>query len=201
MLTPDIEADVQALAERFGRPLHRVAAVDATTLFDPLSMSDRYGEICMVIRRPNGRLLTAIKTFYPRGAYRLLTGGIQHGEQILPALLREVAEETGLDVEVRRFLAHVDYRRSGAPGAEAPVFSTFAFLLDETGGTLSCADPDEQLEAFREIDIAGLPALAAHLDNLPDQDAPEINGRWQDWGRFRAAIHHVVYQALSGSTS
>jgi 8-oxo-dGTP pyrophosphatase MutT (NUDIX family) len=201
MPAPAIEADVQALAEQLGRPLYRVADVEAATLFDPLSMSDRYGEVCMVIRRPDGRLLTAIKTFYPRGAYRLLTGGIQHGEQILPALLREVAEETGLEVEVRRFLAHVDYRGSGAPGAEAPLFSTFAFLLDEIGGTLGCADPDEQLEAFREIDIAELPALAAHLDNLPDQDAPEINGRWQDWGHFRAAIHRAVYEALSGSTS
>lgn len=196
MRHPQIEDDIQELAGRFGRPLHRAVEVDARALFDPISMTDRFGEVCMVIRRPNGRLLTAIKTFYPRGAYRLLTGGIQHGEQILPALLRETAEETGLDVEITRFLAHVDYHHQAAPG-NAPAFSTFAFLLDETGGTLDCADPDEQLEAFREIAIAELPALADYLDDLPDVDAPEINGRWHTWGRFRAVIHRAVHDALT----
>jgi 8-oxo-dGTP pyrophosphatase MutT (NUDIX family) len=63
----------------------------------------------MVIRRPGGALLTAIKTFYPPGAYRLLTGGVGHGEPIEAALLREVEEETGLDVEVQRFVAVIEY--------------------------------------------------------------------------------------------
>ena len=201
MLEPSIEAEIQELARRFGRPLHRAVEVDAGELFDPLSKSDRYGEVCMVIRRPGGKLLTAIKTFYPPGAYRLLTGGIHHGEQILPALLRETAEETGLQVEVRRFLAHVDYRQHGAPATQSPVFSTFAFLLDETGGVLGCADPTERLAAFREVDVAELPALAEHLDNLPDDESAEINGRWRAWGHFRAAIHRAVYETLATSRS
>lgn len=196
MLQPEILAEIEQLAERFGHPLQRAVEIDVNALFDPLGKSDRYGEVCMVIRRPNGRLLTAIKTFYPRDAYRLLTGGIHHGEQILPALLRETAEETGLDVEITRFLAHVDYRHQGAPD-DAPSFSTFAFLLDEIGGTLDCADPAERLEAFRELEIAELPALAAHLDSLPDELSLDINGRWRLWGRFRAVIHRAVYQALT----
>src|SRR6266487_1360095 len=78
--------------------------------FDPLILNDRIGEVCMVIRRKNGKLLTAIKTFYPPGAFRLLTGGIAHGESIEAALLREVDEETGLDVIARRFLAVIEYQ-------------------------------------------------------------------------------------------
>src|SRR2546427_9724952 len=97
----------------------------------------------MVIRRPNGNVLLAIKTFYPRNAYRLPTGGVRHGERILDALLRETAEETGLETVVRRFLAHVTYRGTaaslGAPPS-APLFNTFAFLLDETGGTPRARD-------------------------------------------------------------
>lgn len=200
MLQPQIRAEIVELAARFGHPLHRAVSVDVNELFDPLGKNDRYGEVCMVIRRPNGRLLTAIKTFYPRGAYRLLTGGIKHGEQILPALLRETAEETGLDVTVVRFLAHVDYRRLGRT-EDAPSFSTFAFLLDETGGTLACADPDERLEAFREIEVAELPTLAAHLDTLPDVLSTEINGRWRVWGSFRAVIHRAVYEALTDTVA
>lgn len=195
MMHEAAEHEVRALAERWGTPLRETITL-ANTRFDPLGKTDRYGEVCMVVRRPNGKLLTAIKTFYPRGAYRLLTGGIHHDERIFDALLRETAEETSLEVEVRRFLAVVEYRhQTHAPGAPAP-FATFAFLLDETGGTLRAADPDERLEAFREIDVAELPALASFLAQLRGDGSEEIEGRWSDWGMFRAAIHRVVYAAL-----
>src|SRR5690242_15701485 len=110
MLPPEIEAQIDALAERYGKP-RRVAAVLQAYPASPLSMTDRFGEVCMVIRRPSGRLITAVKTFYPAGAYRLLTGGIHHGELVETALLRETQEETGLDVAVRRFLAVIEYQR------------------------------------------------------------------------------------------
>ena len=98
----------------------------------------------MVVRRPNGKVLVAIKTFYPRGAYRLPTGGIHHGERVLDALLRETHEETGLDTAVRRFLATISYRGRSTPNA-APLFHTFAFLLDELGGTLGALDTNEEI--------------------------------------------------------
>ncbi len=121
MQTPAIEAEITALAQRYGAPaIHNVVLHDNS--FDPLGKADRYGEVCMVVRRPNGKLLTAIKTFYPRGAYRLLTGGIHHGEHIFDALLRETAEETSLTVEVRRFLTVVHYRHQDDPTDQPVAF-------------------------------------------------------------------------------
>src|SRR5262245_32555552 len=108
MLTESVELEIAGLAARHSAP-RRVAVELRGGPFDPLVMPDRYGEVCMVIRRPNGKLITAIKTFYPPGAFRLLTGGVQHGEPIADALMREVAEETGLDVIVRQFLAVIEY--------------------------------------------------------------------------------------------
>ncbi|TMD51547.1 MAG: NUDIX domain-containing protein, partial [Chloroflexi bacterium] len=81
----------------------------------------------MVIRRRNGKIPLSIKTFYPRGAYRLPTGGIHHGERILDALRRETDEETALEVEVRRFLAWIIYRDVSVPEGP-PLFHTLAFL-------------------------------------------------------------------------
>src|SRR5438128_2506326 len=136
---------------RYGQP-QRVVVELTGAPFSPLTLEDRYGEVCMVVRRPNGKLITAIKTFYPAGAFRLLTGGVDHGEPIADALLREVAEETGLDVVVRRFLAVIEYQLqelgdagcglgspSSTPHLPPPIpwnFATFAFLLDEIGGIL-----------------------------------------------------------------
>jgi NAD+ diphosphatase len=189
-LPPSVEAEIAALAARYGAPRRMVVELEGPP-FDPVGQSDRYGEVCMVVRRPNGRLLTAIKTFYPPGAFRLLTGGVSHGESIGDALLREVAEETGLDVDVRRFLAVIEYRH------REQHFATFAFLLDETGGTLGAVDEGEQIAAFREVAVDELPLLAETLAQAPDRYDAEIAGRWRDWGRFRAVVHRVVYDALT----
>ena len=134
-LLPSQRAEIAALSRRFGEPL-RIDATIHDGFFDPIRRPDRAGEVCMVLRRPSGKLLLSIKTFYPRGAYRLPTGGVDHGEPILDALLRETAEETGLGVEVRRFLAQIAYRPVSAPDGE-PIFllsaprsgSTFLFDL------------------------------------------------------------------------
>ena len=192
MLTKDVELQIADLSARYGAPC-RVAVELEGAPFDPLVMPDRYGEVCMVIRRPNGRLIAAIKTFYPPGAFRLLTGGVQHGEPIAAALMREVAEETGLDVVVRRFLAVIEYRLARSQLA----FATFAFLLDEVGGTLGAQDESEQIGAFRELATDELPALADLLAQAPDERDERIAGSWRDWGRFRAVVHRVVYEALA----
>ncbi|GAB4129969.1 MAG: NUDIX hydrolase [Roseiflexaceae bacterium] len=190
-----LETQLADLARWYGSPQRLQIELHGGP-FDPLDAADRYGEICMVLRRPHGTLLTAIKTFYPSGSFRLLTGGVKHGELIHDALLREVAEETNLHVRVQRFLAAIEYRlpQSGRPDRR---FATFAFLLDEIGGELAMNDPDEQHAAFREISIAELPQLAADLEAAPDQYDPQIRGVWRDWGRFRAVVHRVVHAILT----
>ncbi|HEX7734331.1 MAG TPA: NUDIX hydrolase [Ktedonobacteraceae bacterium] len=193
-LPVEVQSELAALAERYGEPLVHFAELERTELFDPLSSRDRYGEVCMVVRRPGGHLITAKKTFYPTSAYRLLTGGIHPGEPVLDALLREVREETGLDVTVSRFLAAVAYH--WPEQQDSPLFYTFAFLLEESGGTLGALDEDERLEYFREITLAELPERVEFFNHLPHEYSPDFSIEWHHWGRFRAVIHRLVWQAL-----
>src|SRR5207302_9986508 len=133
----------------------------------------------------------AIKTFYPRGAYRLPTGGIAHGEPILDALRRETEEETGLETAVRRFLAQIAYRLPSSPDGP-PIFHTFAFLLEEIGGTLPARDDEEQIEQYPEVSPSELPAVADRLERLTSAPSDRIGGDWADWGQFRAGVPRVV---------
>ncbi len=191
MKLPDaIEVQVAELSARYGQPA-RVLAHLPDGVFDPLTKRDRIGEACMVIRRRNGRILTFRKDVYPQGVMRLLTGGIQPDERIEDGLLREVAEETSLDVEVRRFLAVIAYDSPQTP-PNTYAFFTFAFLLDEIGGELVVQDPDERVEAFDEVTVAQLYDLADFLEGLEDQVDREIGGSWRAWGIFRAVIHRTV---------
>ncbi|MDP9280878.1 MAG: NUDIX hydrolase [Chloroflexota bacterium] len=193
-LSADARREITELGRRYGEP----RVIDATIhdgFADPIRRKDRYGEVLMAVRRPNGKLLVAIKTFYPRGAYRLPTGGIHHGEPIHDALLRETKEETGLETAVRRFLATIAYRGRSSPNAP-PLFHTFAFLLDELSGTLGALDTDEQIEDWREMSPHEVRAQAALLEGLTTEGKKSIGGSWADWGRFRAIAHRAVADAL-----
>jgi len=194
-LTAAMRAEITTLSRRLGLPLEREVALDDVA-FDPVGAPDRIAEVCMVVRRPSGKLLLAIKDFYPRGAFRLPTGGIHHGEAIFDALRREAEEETGLSLAVRRFLAAITYR-DGPAGA--PVFHTFAFLLDETGGTLGARDPAERIATWREIPPSELAGVAATLEAVPNDANAEIPN-WRSWGRFRAHVHRAVHDALASSS-
>ncbi|HEY7414291.1 MAG TPA: NUDIX hydrolase [Ktedonobacteraceae bacterium] len=194
-LPQEIQTELHHLAQRYGQPIVHTADLRAFHSFNPLNKSDRYGEVCMVIQRKNGCLLVSKKTFYPPEAYRLPTGGINHGESVYHALLRETYEETGLEFEVRRFLAAAAYRLPKLQ--EEPIFYTFAFLIDETGGTLNVIDTNERVEGFREIEPEQLPSIADHLEHPPSLYSSAIGGNWEDWGQFRAVIHRLVWQALA----
>ena len=60
-LTEETERELAELTARFGKPLGVDAAID-DSFDDPIRRKDRFGEVCMVIRRPNGKLLLSIKT-------------------------------------------------------------------------------------------------------------------------------------------
>lgn len=189
-LPTHLAAEVATLADRHG-PTTFVEAVVDDGMFDPFTKTDRVGEVCMVIRRPGGGLLTLRKEVYPPGVMRLPTGGIGHGEGVEAALLREVLEETSLSVVIRQLLAVVAYRAADAPVGSFG-FYTFAFLLDEIGGVLAPQDPDERVEAYGEVAPGDLPELARRLDDLEARHDREIGGSWRSWGRFRAVVHRVV---------
>lgn len=186
--------ELEGLSHQYGPVLYREAEI-FPGFHDPVRKTDRVGEVCMVIRRPSGKLLLSIKSIYPRGAYRLPTGGVGVGEPIFAALFRETQEETGLAVRLRRFLALISYHLADE---REPIFHTFAFLLEETGGTLSVQDPSELIEDYLEIDPAELPRVADRLEALPETDRGRV-GSWRDWGRFRAVVHRAVHEALVGS--
>ena len=192
-LTTSMQAEIGGLSVRLGTPVTRVIALDDIA-FDPVGNPSRFAEVCMVIRRPTGNVLLSIKTFYPRGAYRLPTGGIDRDEPILEALARETLEETGLHLEARRFLAALSYL-DGPAGPS--VFHSFAFLLDDpTGAPITPLDEHEQIESYIEVPVRELPAVADRLARIAPEGGPGI-ANWDAWGRFRSHVHRAVHDALT----
>lgn len=153
-------------------------------------VADVAGEVVMVLPRPSGKVLTMSKSFYPEGIFRLPSGKIRPEETPEEAFIREVREETSLDViPVAKLAEIVLHCVSGDEQADV----TSHILL----GTLTTdlphpQDIGEQISDYREADAAELQAIAKRLRSL--------SGKWTGWGHFRAPAHEVVAKYLIEQT-
>ena len=185
------ERELERIVHRYGQPRrgHHTLSLTSEDTMDWLRGKEgSRGEVVLVIRRPNGKVLLHSKSFYPPGVYRLPSGGIGWEEGIVEAALREVREETGLEVEMESFLGLLEYefRRGG----ERLHFISYIFLLSAPRGEPMPSDADEGITAFREVAIGELRLAARKLRSL--------GGRWADWGRFRALAHELAFESLGG---
>lgn len=200
--------EMAQLIEQWGEPAlqHVSMGVDHPFLtgeHQMLTMDGRRAEICYVMHRgdPQAGLLMHIKTFYPAGAYRLPTGGIQVGESVIDTLGREIHEETGLtvgdgpeDVRVQRLLGVLGYSLEH-PQLGAAEFATYFFLVEmPPDAELHPLDEHEHIAGWDWRTPAQLPAVADLLDAIHTRSAT-----WADWGRFRAAGHRFVAARLNTS--
>lgn len=178
---------VRGVAEaerRYGRP--EVRTFDLGDAGDEERFWELWGrrqaEVLLVLQRPDGHILLQTKGFYPPGIYRLPSGGIGPGEDLVTAVRRELGEETGLPARIERFLGilHYRFRRHGAPVERA----SYVFLLAVEAERPRPRDEAEQITGFCSLPPGELAAVAARLQGLA--------GEWAPWGRFRALGHWFV---------
>ena len=185
----DREKEIAEISRQFGAPGRRRSVQQVSPEgfgWWVRASHKRYGEVVLLILRPNGNLLLHSKDFYPAGAMRVPSGTVKENEPLLEAVRREAHEETGLELAIERFLAVVEFefrfQQSSFP------FSSYLFLLRETGGELGTLDASERISSFSEVPVSGLLEVAERLENMP----PER----QDWGRFRAFPHRLAAELL-----
>lgn len=167
----------------WGTPLQLTCELPSIQ-FPPVS-ERAHGEVCMAILRRSGRFLLQTKQNYPGSVMRLPSGGIQRGEKVEAALLREIWEETNLTVQIERFVARIGYRA----GVARSRFFTHLFLVREVSGVLQSNDPDEKISDWQEVLPTELPEYAEKLRRMTPS--------WRSWGIFRAASMDILFQHAS----
>lgn len=150
----------------------------------------RRGEVVLVVFHADGRLWLHTKAFYPSEVYRLPSGGIQAEELAWDAAGREVREEMGMSLVPSAFLGLLRYRLTRQEH-HIP-FVSYLFRFEAGEAEPRNGDEEEAISGFRCIPPAELPAVACRLRAL--------EGRWRDWGQFRALAHDVLYGWLRAGT-
>ena len=84
-------------------------------------------------------------------------GGMEFGESIETCATREMLEETGLDIVVKRILC---ISETIAPDGSRHIFNVYV-LARKVGGTLRCGD-EEILDGAEFVDFAKLPSLTLY---------------------------------------
>ena len=184
------EAEVDELSVLYGAPTRHVFRIEADDYIYSYRWRkdiDRRAEVVFAIQDSGGGIWVHAKPHYPAHIFRLPSGGVQWEEPVVEALLREVAEETKLDVTVERFLSLVRYQFYR--GDSTVEFASYIFHLKSMGG-LPIIHESEPISAFHVIPPKRLALLADALRGL--------NGDRVGWGQWRALAHDVVYEHLTG---
>jgi len=67
---------------------------------------NRTHDVTLMIEGIDGRFAVMSKHSYPPGIFRSPSGGVKPGEDFVTGALREAKEETGLNIELKRFVYH-----------------------------------------------------------------------------------------------
>lgn len=183
------EEEVDRLAQQFGAPLRRTFHLQADEYIRAYrwrSDCDRRAEVVFAIQDPVGKLWVHAKAHYPNHIFRLPSGGVGWDESVLHALLREVEEETALEVRVQRFVGLIEYRFHHA--GSTMKFASYVFHLWSKGNAPRL-EAGGEISAFRTILPFQLLQLSADMRNLV--------GDRRGWGQWRALAHDLVYDVLT----
>ncbi len=187
----EFSEQIHLLAAQFGDPVLHHAVLPGNR---NIHSKSRIAEVCMVVRNIQGKIYLMRKPFYPKGIFRIHTGGIEKKETIIEAFHRELFEETGLLEPQPHFAAAISYADSEE---SEPSFFTFAFITNPTDQELISHDDSEHIEELRLIDIQDLPNLATQLSGIGIQYSKDADIEFQSWGIFRSVAVSQIYRFLT----
>jgi 8-oxo-dGTP pyrophosphatase MutT (NUDIX family) len=149
--------------------------------------NDRKGEVAFAVERPNGKIIVVRTSFYPKTIYRIPTGGINHGEDIIEALQREVKEELGLQTNIEKFLGVIQFNILHKN--KKLNFYSYLFWLKEIGGNILEDALEDEVSEYKEVNKEQLIEIVNILK--------EFQGPWRNWCIFRAETTGFFIQYMN----
>lgn len=125
-------------------------------------VTERVAAAGAVVRDERGRFLLVRRGTPPQqGRWTLPGGRVEPGESTAQACAREVAEETGILVEVGR-----EWLVLERPGPAGVTYEIHDFLAEPVGGTLRAGDDAADAGWFSPDEMAELPLTTDLLGHL-----------------------------------
>jgi 8-oxo-dGTP pyrophosphatase MutT (NUDIX family) len=126
----------------------------------------------------------------------MIGGGIEAGEESLPAAARELEEETGLHVgldqltHLSTITAEIDEKSTG----KHYTFVTDLYLVKVGNNTLTASD---DIQGLQELTTGDIQDLIHRYQSLPKEINPDKGFAWYDYGQLYGAIHQIALDTLA----
>ena len=123
---------------------------------------DEQGRVLLTKRQDNGQ-------------WCLPSGGVEPGESVAEGCEREVLEETGLSIRVKRFVGVYSHPDQLTVYSETDKFQIVAlhFEAEIVGGKLGLSDETSDFGYFTTEEIEGLEMLGRHKERIMDTIADQ----------------------------
>ena len=179
------EAALAAVRERFGTPLELPWEGEITDAEWAIATHNpaRTHDVTLLILDPARRVALIRKPHFAAGIWRPPGGGIKPGEDFVAGAVREALEETGLHVELRRYLvaSHAIFSNAGRELG----WRTHVVLAETEDDELAPNDPEEIAEA-----------RWGTLDELAGPLRERLLATGRAFWRYRVALHDTALRAL-----
>jgi ADP-ribose pyrophosphatase YjhB (NUDIX family) len=180
------EAILAPVRERFGTPVVLMWDGEISDIEWTIATynASRTHDVTLFILDPAERLALIRKPHFAADVWRPPGGGIKPGEDFAAGAMREALEETGLRIELRRYLvaSQVVVRNAG----RELQWQTHVLLAETHDKELAPDDPEE-------IADARWGTLAELAGPLRDRLLAEDRAFW----RYRVALHDAALSALA----
>lgn len=143
-----LRAQLEEMEELYGRPdeVSKVQSMRPPEL-ETVRKSMKGGrahDITLYIKKDDGFIFIA-KPFYPPGLYRAPSGGVRPGESFVDGAVREAMEETGVSIELEKYILRINVRFQSPDNSLNWV--SHIFTARHTGGEIDPVDRTEIKDA------------------------------------------------------
>ena len=145
----------------------------------------------ILLRNKNGDYVLGSKSIYPDSIYRMVGGGIEVTEDPNYGAVRELKEETGLE------LRHDKVKHLGTITAQIDEVTTKKHYTFETELFFVYVGdkklyPSDDVDALEELSDADMVSLIERYKDLPKEIDPDKGFAWYDYGQLYAVIHQIA---------
>ncbi len=157
--------------------------------FDNLKYRER--TCLLVCKNSEGKYLLGASNEYPKGIVRLMGGGVDKGEDLLKAAIREVKEETGAEITESELEELAAVKVEGVFEGITYTHTVYLYFLNSSKDDLVAGDDVSEVVQYTEEDFNDLISRFKNIDdNLMSKGDDPYS--WGDYGKVYAFVHQVA---------
>jgi len=177
------EQMIQDMVARYGAPtiasFHTPVSEQEYRRIRASQKDGRNHDVTLYVHKDD-KIVVIAKPFYPSGLFRAPSGGLKPDESFEEGIAREMQEEAGIEITLRRFLLRTSVIFENKENKNRIDWRSFVFLADYRSGNFQFTDHSEiasvRLASWGEFQTFSRIMLSSDIGGL----------------HYRAALHEQV---------